>query len=101
VTLGTLVIWSLSRSDHGTRMPCLDGFVWSAGSDMNCQWYETLRRLIKIPDDTDYYYCINHMTCSTHVYYCPFIFVTIPDMLSTIMSPVYLITLSYICYFMW
>ena len=45
------------------------------------------RRLIKIPGGTDCYYCINHMTYSTHVSYCPFIFVPIPDMLSTIMSP--------------
>jgi len=36
VTLGTLVIWSLSPSDHGTRMPCADGFVRSAGYGMNC-----------------------------------------------------------------
>ena len=57
------------------------------------------RRLIKIPGGTDCYYCINHMTCLTHVYYCPFIFLLfLSDMLSTIMSPVYLITLSYICY---
>jgi len=31
-----LIIWSHSHSDRGTRMPCSDGFVWSAGSDMNC-----------------------------------------------------------------
>jgi len=55
-------------------------------------------RLIKIPGGTDCYYCINHMTCSIHVYYCPFIFVTIPDIWSIIMSPVYLVTLSDICY---
>jgi len=41
VTSGTLVIWSLSRSDHDTRRPCLDGFVRSAGSGMNCQWNGT------------------------------------------------------------
>jgi len=27
VTSGTLVIWLLSRSDNGTRMPCYDGFT--------------------------------------------------------------------------
>ena len=40
--------------------------VWTA-SGMG-HW----KRLIKIPGSTDYYYCINHTTCSTHVYYCPF-----------------------------
>jgi len=63
VTSGTLVIWSLSHSDHGTRMPYLDGFVRSAGSGMNCQWHGHWRRLIKIPGGADCYYCINHMTC--------------------------------------
>ena len=57
------------------------------------------------------------MTCSTHVYYCPFVIVTIADMLHrrllilliyyiadivdmlfTIMSPVYLVTFPDICY---
>ena len=56
------------------------------------------RRLIKIPGGTDCYYCINHMRCSTHVYYCPFILVTIPDVLFTIMSHVYLVTRFYICH---
>jgi len=37
VTSGTLVIWSLSRSDHSTSMPCSDGFVQSADSGMNRQ----------------------------------------------------------------
>jgi len=45
VTSGTLVIWSLSRSDHGTRMPCSDGFGRSVGSSMNCQWYGTLEEI--------------------------------------------------------
>jgi len=27
MTPGTLVIWSPSCTDHGTRMPCSDGFV--------------------------------------------------------------------------
>ena len=43
--------------------------------------------MIKILGGTDCYYCINHLTCSTHGYYCPFLFVTLPDMLSTLMSP--------------
>ena len=30
------------------------------------------KRLIKISAGTDCYYCINHMTCSIHVYYCLF-----------------------------
>ena len=32
------------------------------------------------------------------VYYCPFLFVTLSDMLFTIMSPVYLVTLLDLCY---
>ena len=38
------------------------------------------------------------MTCPIHVYYCSVIFVTIPDILSTILSLVYLITLPDTCY---
>ena len=83
VTLGTLVIWSLSRLDNGTLCHVRMG---STG----------VRALVL--GGTDCYYCINHMTCSTSVYYCPFIFVTIPDMLFTIMSLVYLVTLSDIRY---
>jgi len=45
VTSGTLVIWSLSHSDHGTRRPCLDGFVRSAGFSMNGQWYGKLEEI--------------------------------------------------------
>ena len=56
------------------------------------------KRLIKIPGGTNCYYCINHLRCSTHGYYCPFLFVTLPDMLSILMSPVYLIALLDICY---
>jgi len=41
VTSRALAIWSFSRSDNGIRMPCPDGFGWSTGSDVNCQWYET------------------------------------------------------------
>jgi len=36
MTIGTFIFWSLSRSDHGTRMPCSDGLRWSAGFGMNC-----------------------------------------------------------------
>ena len=68
----------------GVRAP-----VWTASGIWH--W----KRLTKISGDTDCYYCINHMTCSTHVYYCPF---TISDMLFTIMSPVYLVMLSDIRY---
>jgi len=45
MTMWTLVIWSLSRLDHGTCMPCSDGFDWSTGSSMNYQWYETLEEI--------------------------------------------------------
>ena len=80
----------------GVRAP-----VWTA-SGMG-YW----RRLIKIPGSTDCYYCIIHMICSTYVYYCPFLFVTIPDMLSTIMSHVYLlhflifVTLHVVTHYSW
>ena len=37
MTTGTFI----SRLNHGTRMPCSDGFGQSAGSGMNCQWFET------------------------------------------------------------
>jgi len=40
-----LVIWSLSCSDHGTRMTYSDGFVQNVGSSMNCQWYGTLEKI--------------------------------------------------------
>jgi len=45
LTIGMLVIWSLSHSDHGTHMPYSDGLGWSAGSGMNCQWYGTLEKI--------------------------------------------------------
>jgi len=45
MTSETLVIWSLSHLDNGTRMPCPDGFDWNVGSSMNCQWYETLEEI--------------------------------------------------------
>jgi len=44
VTSGTLATWSLSYLDNGTYMPCPDGFVWSADSSMNCQWYRDTGR---------------------------------------------------------
>ena len=86
MTSRTLVIWLLSRSDNDTRMLCSDGFGWSTSSGMNCQWYGHWKKLIKIPCSTDYYYCINHMTCSIHVYYCSFILATLFTIVSTIMS---------------
>jgi len=45
VTSGTLVIWSLSRSDHGTRILYPYGFIQSAGSGMNWQWYGILEEI--------------------------------------------------------
>ena len=45
-----------------------------------------------------HYYCINNMTCLIHVYYCSVVLITIPDILYTIMSLVYLVTLSDTCY---
>ena len=77
--IGMLDIWSLSRSDHGTHMPCSDGFDWSASSDKNCQWYGTLKKLIKISDDNDCYYCINNTTYPIYVYYRSVKLVTIPN----------------------
>ena len=97
MTSEILVIWSLSRLNNGIRMPCPDEFEWGTGSSITASGMGHWKRLIKISGDTDCYYCINFLTCSTHVYYCPFIFVTIPDMLSTIISPVYLVTLPNIC----
>jgi len=45
VTLGELAIWSFSRSNNRTRMPCPDGFDWSTGSAVNFQWYEALKEI--------------------------------------------------------
>jgi len=45
MTTGTLIIWSLFCSDHGTRMPYSDRFGRSSGSGMNCQWYGTLEEI--------------------------------------------------------
>ena len=39
------------------------------------------KRLIKISGDTNCYYCINNITYSIHVYYCPFILVTLSTIL--------------------
>jgi len=61
----------------GVRAP-----VWTA-SGMG-HW----KRVIKIPGGTDFYYCVNHMTCLIHVYYL----VTVPVILSTIMFTVILLT---------
>jgi len=67
----------------GVRAP-----VWTA-SGMR-YW----KRLIKIPSGTECYYCINNMTCLIHVYYCSVVLITVSDILSTVMSPIYLVTLS-------
>ena len=56
------------------------------------------KRLTKIPNGADCYYCIDNMTCLIHVYHCSLVLVTIPDSLSTIMSPVYLVSLPDTCY---
>ena len=47
------------------------------------------KRLIKLSGDTDCYYCTNNMTCSIQVCYCPFILVTLSDILFTIISHVH------------
>jgi len=46
VASGTLIIWSFSRSNNGTRMPYSDGFGWSMDSSMNCQWYGILEEIV-------------------------------------------------------
>ena len=51
-----------------------------------------------MPGGTDYYYCINKMTCLIHVYYCSVVLVIISDILSIIMPPIYLATLLDTCY---
>ena len=101
MTSGTLVIWSLSRLDNGTRRSCPDGStgvrdpVWTA-SGMG-HW----KRLIKIPDDTDCYYCINNMTCLIHVYDCLVVLITVPDTWFAITLLLYLVhvTLSVVAYY--
>jgi len=64
----------------GVRAP-----VWTVSSMRH--W----KKLIKILWDTDCFYCINHMTCSIHVYYCLYILFTFSAIWFTIMSHVYLI----------
>ena len=91
---GTLVIWSLSRLDNGTRRPCPDGFDWSAGSSMNCQWYKTLE---EIDYNTRWYWLLllykEHdllVTCKLLfrcTCYCTWSFI--------------LLMYMYICYFAW
>ena len=56
------------------------------------------KRLIKISDGTDCYYCINNMTCSIYVYFYSVVHVTISNILFSIMSSVYLVTLTDTCY---
>ena len=51
-----------------------------------------------MPGGTDCYYCINHMTCLIHVYYCLVVLVTTPDHLFAIMLHVYVVPLSGTCY---
>ena len=89
MTSGTLIIWSLSRSDNGIRMSCSDGFVWSRDPAWTASGMDTGRDWLKILGDIDCYYYINHMTCSIHIHYCSFIFVTLSTILFTIMSHVY------------
>ena len=84
---GTLVIWSLSRLDNGTRKPCPNGFDLSAGFSRTVSGMGHWKRMIKISGGTDCYYCINDMTCLIHVCYL----VTVPDNLSDIILPVYLL----------
>ena len=56
------------------------------------------KRLIKILGVIDCYYCINDIACLIHINYCSVVLVTTPDILFTIMSPVYLVMLSNTCY---
>ena len=93
MTSGTLVIWSLSRLDNGTRRPCPDGFDWSAGSSMTASGMGHWKRLIIIPGGTDCYYCINNITCLIHVFYCLVVHVPVSDHFAVIMLPVYVVTL--------
>ena len=75
VTSETLVIWSLSRLDNDTRMPCPDGFNWSVGSSMDYQWYGTLE---EIDENIRWYWLLllyKSLDMLDAVYYCPFLFV--------------------------
>ena len=90
MTSGTLVIWSLSRLDNGTRRPCPDGFNWSAGSSMNCQWYGTLE---EIDSNTRCYWLLLLSKCHDLPDTCMYL------LLFLIIYPIacYL----YTCYFTW
>jgi len=77
------VIWSFSRSNNGTRMPCRMGSARVGAPVWTVSGMGHWKRLIKIPGDTDCYYRINNMTCSIYVYYYPFILVILPDILPT------------------
>ena len=100
MTSGTLVIWSLSRLDNGTRMPCPDGFDWSGAPVWTASGMGHWKRLIEIAGGTDCYYWINNMTClwinnmtcPIYVFYCLVVLVTVPDHLAAI---------SILCYFTW
>jgi len=65
---GTLVIWSLSRSDNGIHSHVRMGSsgvrapIWTASGMRH--W-----KILIISGGTAWYYCINQMTRSIHVYY--------------------------------
>ena len=100
MTSGTLVIWSFSRLDNGTRMPCRMGStgvrapVWTA-SGMG-HW----KRVIKIAGGTDCYYCINDMTCLVHICYLVIVHATLSDILLLVYLLLYLahVILSVVAY---
>ena len=41
----------------------------STNSSINCQWYGTLKGMIKITNNIDYYYCIIKVPCSPPAWY--------------------------------
>jgi len=41
---GTYVIWSFPRLDIGTHISYLNEFYWSTSSNIECQWYGSLKR---------------------------------------------------------
>ena len=69
-----VLVCDIQRSSSGVWVP-----VWIASGMGHWQ------SLIKIPGDTDCYYCINHMTCSMYVYYCSYILVTFSAILVNLM----------------
>ena len=79
-------VYHVRMDSTGMRAP-----VWTANGMGHC------KRLIKISYGIDCYYCINIMTCLIHIYYCSIVLITISNILSTIMSPVYLVTLPNTC----